>query len=187
MPFITTEFPGLLVFEPKIFGDSRGYFFESYNEKIFSEHGLNIRFVQDNQSGSSYGVIRGLHYQLNPSAQTKLVRVLSGAVLDVALDIRKNSPTYGKAFSVILSSENKKQVLIPVGFAHGFSVLNDQAEVFYKCDKFYDKESEAGICYNDPSLKIDWKIPADKIVVSEKDRHLPLLANCRNNFVFNDR
>ena len=182
MPFHKTEFAGLFVFEPIVYEDSRGYFFESYNEKNFRQQDINLQFVQDNQSSSSHGVIRGLHYQLNPHAQTKLVRVLSGTILDVAVDIRKNSPTYAKAFSIELSAENKKQLFIPQGFAHGFSVLSERAEVFYKCDEFYNKESEAGIRFNDPSLSIDWKIPAKKITVSDKDQQLPLLADCKNNF-----
>src|SRR5258705_13546929 len=184
MPFLTTDIPGLLVFEPLVFKDSRGYFFESYNENVFREQGIDLRFVQDNQSSSSYGVIRGLHYQLNPHAQSKLVRALSGTILDVAVDIRKDSPTYAKAFSVELSAENKRQLFIPPGFAHGFSVLSERAEVFYKCDEFYNKESEAGIRFNDFSLNIDWKIPGEKITVSEKDQQLPLLVDCKNNFVF---
>jgi len=184
MPLVKTDFPGLFVFEPIVFEDSRGYFFESYNEKIFQQQGINLRFVQDNQSSSGYGVIRGLHYQLNPHAQAKLVRVLSGTILDLAIDLRKNSPGYGRSFSVELSAENKKQLCIPPGFAHGFSVLSERAEVFYKCDQFYNKQSETGIRYNDPSLSIDWRIPREKITVSEKDLQLPLLADCKNNFVF---
>jgi dTDP-4-dehydrorhamnose 3,5-epimerase len=184
MALIQTEFPGLIIFEPAVFKDSRGYFFESYSERLFNENGITARFVQDNQSKSSYGVIRGLHYQLNPHAQTKLVRVSRGSILDVAVDIRTGSPTYGKAFSLELSAENNKQLLIPKGFAHGFSVLSETAEVMYKCDEFYDKGSEAGILYNDPSLNIDWQIPADKAIISEKDMHQPLLLDCKNNFVF---
>jgi dTDP-4-dehydrorhamnose 3,5-epimerase len=184
MPIIKTEFPGLIIFEPTVIRDSRGYFFESYSERVFSAEGITTRFVQDNQSKSSFGVIRGLHYQLNPHAQTKLVRVLSGRILDVVVDIRTGSPTYGKAFSLELSAENNKQLLIPKGFAHGFSVLSETAEVMYKCDEFYYKESEAGILYNDPALNIDWQIPADKAIVSEKDQQQPLLLNCKNNFVF---
>jgi len=145
-----------------------------------------LKFVQDNQSSSSYGVIRGLHYQLNPHAQTKLVRVLRGTILDVAVDIRENSPTFSKAFSIELSADNKKQLLIPPGFAHGFSVLSERAEVFYKCDGFYNKESETGIRYNDPLLNIDWKIPPDKIIVSGKDQQLPLLAESTSNFLFQE-
>lgn len=184
MPIIKTEFPGLVIFEPVVLKDSRGYFFESYSENLFHAEGITARFVQDNQSKSSYGVIRGLHYQLNPHAQTKLVRVISGRILDVVVDIRTGSPTYGKAFSLELSSENNKQLLIPKGFAHGFSVLSETAEVMYKCDEFYHKESEAGILYNDAALNIDWQIPIDKAIVSEKDMQQPLLLNCKNNFVF---
>jgi dTDP-4-dehydrorhamnose 3,5-epimerase len=184
MNLIKTEFSGLLIFEPTVIKDSRGYFFESYSERLFSANGIAARFVQDNQSKSSYGVIRGLHYQLNPHAQTKLIRVLSGKILDVVVDIRKGSPTYGKAFSLELSAENNKQLLIPKGFAHGFSVLSETAEVMYKCDAFYNKESEAGIVYNDITLYIDWKIPADKSIISEKDIQQPSLLNCKNNFVF---
>lgn len=184
MPLITTEIPDLLIFEPKVFTDSRGYFFESYNEKIFEEQGINIRFVQDNQSSSSYGVIRGLHYQLNPYAQTKLIRVLSGRILDVAVDMRKGSPTFGQHFDLELSAENKKQLLVPKGFAHGFSVLSDTAEVLYKCDEFYNKNSEGGIRFDDPALNINWQIPADKAIISDKDQQLPLFDYCKNNFVF---
>lgn len=184
MPFITTEIPGLLIFEPKIFEDSRGYFFESYNEKIFEQQGINIRFIQDNQSSSSYGVIRGLHYQLEPYAQTKLIRVLSGRILDVAVDVRKGSPTFGRHFDIELSAENKKQLLVPKGFAHGFSVLSEKAEVIYKCDEFYNKSSEAGIRFDDPALNIDWQIPTGKAIISDKDRVLPSLADCQTNFIF---
>lgn len=184
MPFQTTDFAGLLIFEPMVFEDSRGYFFEAYNEQLFREEGIDLRFMQDNQSKSSYGVIRGLHYQLHPHAQFKLVRVLEGAILDVAVDLRKGSPTFGKHFSLELSGENKKQLLIPSGFAHGFSVLSDTAVVFYKCDALYNKESEAGIRYNDPSLNIDWKVPSGKEIISEKDIQQPLFKNCRNNFEF---
>jgi dTDP-4-dehydrorhamnose 3,5-epimerase len=184
MSFHKTEFPGLLVFEPAVFEDNRGYFFESYNEQTFFKENIELRFVQDNQSSSSYGVVRGLHYQQNPHAQTKLVRVLRGTVLDVAVDIRENSPTLARAFSIELSAENKLQLLIPPGFAHGFSVLSERAEVFYKCDNFYNKQSETGIRYNDPLLNIDWKIPSEKIIVSEKDQQLPLLAESKSNFLF---
>jgi dTDP-4-dehydrorhamnose 3,5-epimerase len=184
MPFHTTNIPGLLIFEPKVFEDSRGYFFEAYNEEVFRKEGLHLRFVQDNQSKSSYGVIRGLHYQLNPFAQYKLVRVIQGSILDVAVDIRKGSPTFGQHFSLELSAENKKQLLIPAGFAHGFSVLSDTAVVLYKCDVLYNKENEAGIYYSDPILNIDWQIPEGKKLVSDKDRQQPLFENCRNNFEF---
>jgi dTDP-4-dehydrorhamnose 3,5-epimerase len=184
MPFIPTEIPGLLVFEPKVFADSRGYFFESYNADVFRKEGVDMVFVQDNQSSSSYGVIRGLHYQLNPHAQTKLVRVLSGNILDVAVDLRKGSPTFGHHFTIELSAENKKQLLAPKGFAQGFSVLSEKAEVLYKCDGFYNKESEGGIRFDDPSLNIDWKIPADKAIISDKDKILPVLAALQTNFIF---
>lgn len=184
MPFIETGLPGLVVFEPRVFEDSRGFFFESYNEQTFGAQGITTRFVQDNQSKSTYGVIRGLHYQLSPHAQSKLVRVLVGSILDVAVDIRKGSPTYGKVYAVELTADNKKQLFIPKGFAHGFSVLSETAEVLYKCDAFYNKECEGGIIYDDPSLQIDWKVPADKAIVSEKDIVLPVLADCKNNFVF---
>ena len=183
MPFTETPILGLVIYEPMVFEDSRGFFFESFNEKIFARQGITRPFVQDNQSRSSYGVIRGLHYQLSPHAQSKLVRVLTGKILDVAVDIRKGSPTYGRHFAVELSAENKKQLYIPHGFAHGFSVLSDTAEVLYKCDAFYNKESEGGIRYNDPILQIDWKIPAGKEVVSEKDIQNPLFVDSKNNFV----
>jgi len=182
MPFLKTEFAGLLVFEPVVYEDNRGYFFESFNEKNLEKENIQLRFVQDNQSSSSYGVIRGLHFQLNPHAQTKLVRTLVGVILDVAVDLRKNSSTYSKVFSIELSAKNKKQLFVPAGFAHGFSVLSEKAEVFYKCDGFYNKESEAGIRYNDPALDIDWQIPNEKIIVSDKDQQLPLFADCKNNF-----
>ncbi len=185
MPFQPTDITGLLIFEPMVFEDSRGYFFESYNEKTFLELGLKIRFVQDNQSRSDYGVIRGLHYQMNPNGQTKLVRVLEGAILDLAVDLRKGSPSYGQHMSLELSAENKRQLFIPVGFAHGFSVLTEFAVVLYKCDAFYQKDSEAGIFYEDPTLQIDWKIPKEKQVVSEKDAQLPHLEHSRSNFEYN--
>ena len=184
MPFTQTSISDLLVFEPKVIEDSRGYFFESFNLQTFRAEGIEINFVQDNQSSSNYGVIRGLHYQLNPYAQIKLIRVLFGRILDVAVDIREGSPTFGKSFSIELSAENKKQLFIPGGFAHGFSVLSDHAEVLYKCDSFYNRESEAGILYNDPSLNIDWEIPAGKEIISEKDKGLPLFADCKNNFEY---
>jgi dTDP-4-dehydrorhamnose 3,5-epimerase len=184
MPFTTTEFPGLLVFDPVLHQDDRGYFFESYNEQVWARQGISIRFVQDNQSFSRYGVIRGLHYQLEPYPQAKLIRVLSGRILDVAVDLRQGSPTFGRHLAVELSSDNKKQFFIPAGFAHGFSVLSDSAEVSYKCDGFYHKESEGGIRYDDPALNIDWKVPAEKAIVSAKDVELPVFAGSRNNFQF---
>jgi len=184
MPFVATDIPGLFVFEPKIFEDSRGYFFESYNENNFSKQGIDTKFVQDNESSSQYGVIRGLHYQLNPHAQTKLIRVLEGKILDVVVDIRNGSPSFGKSLSIELSAENKKQLYIPAGFAHGFSVLSDKAVVFYKCDQFYNKESEGGIRFDDPQLKIDWKVPVEGATISDKDQNLPLLAEVKTNFEF---
>ena len=182
MPFHYFDIPGLVLYEPKVFEDSRGYFFEAYNEQVFASAGLHIKFVQDNQSKSSFGVIRGLHYQLHPFAQSKLVRAIEGTILDVAVDMRRNSPTYGKHVAIELSAENKKQLLIPPGFAHGFSVLSETAIVLYKCDAFYNKESEGGIRFDDPELGIDWKVPADRALVSEKDEQLPGLSAARNNF-----
>lgn len=164
-----TPIEDLLVITPKSFEDDRGYFFESYSEASFKNNGLDLKFIQDNQSFSKYGVIRGLHLQAAPYAQSKLVRVLQGEILDVAVDIRKDSKTYGQHFSVVLSAENKKQLLVPKGFAHGFSVLSEDAVVFYKVDEIYNKESERGIRYDDPSLNIDWKIPVAQVIVSEKD------------------
>lgn len=184
MPFITTDFPGLLIFDPVVFGDDRGYFFESYNELTFDRHGVQVKFVQDNQALSSYGVLRGLHFQNNPYSQTKLIRTLQGTILDVVVDMRLGSPTCGKAFSIELSADNKRQLLVPQGFAHGYSVLSDEAEVFYKCDNFYNKESEGGVAYNDPALQIDWKLPADKIILSAKDLLHPVFAQSSHNFVF---
>jgi dTDP-4-dehydrorhamnose 3,5-epimerase len=182
MPFIETGFKGLLIFAPKVFEDERGYFYESYNEQTFFDGGAEMKFVQDNQAKSVYGVIRGLHYQLNPHAQTKLIRALDGTILDVVVDLRKSEPTFGKVFSIELSSENKKQLLVPQGFAHGYSVLSATAEVMYKCDNFYNKAAEGGCLYNDSLLNIDWRIEAGKELVSEKDLVQPLFANCVNNF-----
>lgn len=184
MPFTKTEFEGLFVFEPVVHRDSRGYFFESYNEQTWLSENIRIRFVQDNQAKSTYGVVRGLHYQLNPHAQTKLVRALSGSILDVVVDIRKGSPTYGKHFAIELSAGNHKQLLVPHGFAHGYAVLSETAEVMYKCDAFYNKSSEAGIAFNDPALAIDWKIPAENQIISEKDMNQPSFENCISNFQF---
>ena len=170
MNFIKTKLEGVYIIEPRIFSDSRGYFFESYNEKEFKANGILNRFVQDNQSKSSYGVIRGLHCQLGDHSQAKLVRVLKGKVLDVAVDIRKNSPTFGQHVAVELSDENQRQLFIPRHFLHGFSVLSEEAIFAYKVDNFYCKESEFGIAYNDSDVGIDWLIPENKIVTSEKDR-----------------
>jgi dTDP-4-dehydrorhamnose 3,5-epimerase len=184
MPFHHTDITGLMLFEPDVFEDSRGYFFESYNEKKFSDAGVDLRWVQDNQSSSLYGVIRGLHFQLPPFEQSKLIRVLRGKILDVVVDIRKGSPTFGKTWCKVLSAKNKRQLFIPKGFAHGFSVLSEKADVLYKCDGFYNKESEGGIIYNDPELNIDWRIPAELAIISEKDKSLPLLKDCHNTFVY---
>lgn len=164
-----TPIEDLLVITPNTFEDDRGYFFESYSEASFAKNGINLKFIQDNQSFSKHGVIRGLHFQAAPYAQAKLVRVLQGEILDVAVDIRKDSKTFGQHFSILLSSENNKQLLIPKGFAHGFSVLSETAMVSYKVDEVYNKESESGIRYDDPFLAIDWKIDASKIIISEKD------------------
>jgi dTDP-4-dehydrorhamnose 3,5-epimerase len=169
-----TKLKGCFIIEPTIFKDSRGYFFESYNEIKFKElTGQNGHFVQDNQSASTYGVIRGLHFQRGEFAQAKLVRVLEGEVLDVAVDLREESDTYGQWVSVELSAENNKQIYVPRGFAHGFSVLSESAVFVYKCDNIYDKASEGGIRYDDPTLNIDWIIPSGKKVLSEKDEALP--------------
>lgn len=181
-----TKIPGLKVIEPAVFEDNRGYFFESFNYQKLEKYGIEKIFIQDNQSKSSYGVIRGLHYQLTPHAQIKLVRVLLGKILDVAVDLRKNSPTYGEAYSIELSAENKKQLYIPSGFAHGFSVLSPEAIVLYKCDNYYNKESERGIIYNDPKLKIDWKIDEKDAIISEKDKVLPIFEDAEKDFFFRE-
>lgn len=185
MPFTPTTLPGLILIEPVVFKDSRGYFFESYNQRLFEENNIDISFVQDNQSRSEYGVIRGLHYQRPPYAQSKLIRVLTGAILDTVLDLRTGSPTYGETFSIELSAENKKQLFIPKGFAHGFSVISPIAEVIYKCDIYYNKNSERGILYNDPQLQIDWKIDPARAIISEKDKLLPLFNTYAGDFSFN--
>jgi len=184
MKIIETGIPDLFIIEPRVFPDSRGYFFESYSKQALEENGLNYNFVQDNQSKSSYGVIRGLHYQLPPHAQTKLVRVVQGAVWDVAVDIRKGSPTFGKWFGVELTEDNKRQFLIPRGFAHGFSVLSQTAVFFYKCDEFYHPGSEASIKYNDGTLNVDWKIEAASALVSDKDERGADFSSCKNTFEY---
>ena len=171
-----THIPGLLVVEPQVYGDSRGYFFESFNAAKFAEQtGIDTQFVQDNESCSSYGVVRGLHMQLPPHAQAKLVRVVEGRVLDVAVDLRKDSPTFGKHFAIELTGENHLQVYIPKGFAHGFSVLSETAVFQYKCDGYYAPASEAAIAWDDPDLAIDWKLPIEDAVLSDKDRNHPSL------------
>jgi dTDP-4-dehydrorhamnose 3,5-epimerase len=169
MGWIKTEFKDLWIFEPKVFGDERGYFFESFNQSTFSETGLKVNFLQDNEAKSTRGVLRGLHYQVGKFAQSKLVRVVYGEVLDVVVDLRQGSDTYGRHFKIILSGQNKKQLFVPKGFAHGYVVLSDEAVFVYKCDEFYSKESEGGIIYNDKSLKIDWLLPEDELILSEKD------------------
>jgi dTDP-4-dehydrorhamnose 3,5-epimerase len=181
-----TGFAGLLVIEPRVFKDDRGFFFESFNKNNLRNVGVTLDFVQDNQSKSSYGVIRGLHYQKPPHAQTKLVRVLQGKILDVVVDIRKGSPTYGKSYSIELSDENFLQFLVPKGFAHGFSVLSETAVILYKCDDFYHPETEGSIKYNDKTLCIDWKVEKDKIVVSEKDFNGLDFEKLDSPFVFGD-
>jgi dTDP-4-dehydrorhamnose 3,5-epimerase len=168
-----TTIQDLVIITPRVFEDSRGFFFEPYNQGKFHENGINYQFIQDNQSFSRRGVIRGLHLQINLFAQAKLVRVLEGEILDVALDLRKNSPTYGQHFSIVLSAENKKQLMVPHGFAHGFSVLSETASVMYKVDQLYNKESERGIRYDDPALAIDWELSPEEVIVSEKDLILP--------------
>jgi dTDP-4-dehydrorhamnose 3,5-epimerase len=182
MPFKETGIQGLYVFEPKVLSDERGYFYESYNENIFNDFGITSRFVQDNQSYSKKNTIRGLHYQLNPNAQAKLVRVIYGEVLDVAVDLRRHSPTYGKHFSVRLSADNHLQLYIPRGFAHGYSVLSETAIFFYKCDGFYHKESERGILYNDPDLTIDWLVNEQDAIVSQKDKLNVSFHSAESNF-----
>jgi len=182
MNIIETGIEDLVILEPQVFEDPRGYFFESYNYEKLKNKGIDLVFVQDNQSKSSRGVIRGLHYQLNPHAQTKLVRVLQGSIFDVAVDIRKNSPTFGKWFGLELSDENKKQLLVPKGFAHGFSVLSATATVLYKCDVLWNKASERGIIFNDPSLNIKWGLNDSEVLVSDKDLLLPSFDKADYNF-----
>lgn len=180
MIFTETKLKGCFIIEPKIIDDERGYFMESFNEKTFQKGvGQDVHFVQDNQSFSSKGVLRGLHYQTRENAQAKLVRVLQGEVLDIAVDIRPNSETFGQYESIILSSENKIQFFIPRGFAHGFLVLSETATFFYKCDNFYNKESEGGIIFNDETIDIDWQFDTEKLIISEKDRFLPTLENSK--------
>ncbi len=183
MNITKTPLEGLLIIEPKVHGDDRGYFFESYNMRQLQElTGYSTPFVQDNQARSVKNVLRGLHYQNPPTPQAKLIRVLEGAIWDVAVDIRKNSPTYGQWYGIELNAENKLQFLIPHGFAHGYAVLSDTAEVFYKCDNFYDKSAEGGLFFNDPALNIDWKIDKTLAIISEKDKNQPMMADANNLF-----
>ena len=173
MQFIDTDIEGLKIIEPKIWADDRGYFYESFNEKVWKENMPEVQFIQDNQAKSSRGVLRGLHYQAGAAAQSKLVRVIHGEVLDVVVDVRKNSATYGKWFSIRLSAANHKQLFVPRGFAHGYLTLSQIAIFVYKCDNFYSKSDERGIKYDDPSLNIDWEYNLNNVVVSEKDLELP--------------
>lgn len=179
-----TAIDGVYIIEPRLFGDNRGYFFESFNEKEFNEKVGNVKFVQDNESRSCYGVVRGLHYQKPPFAQSKLVRVVRGRVLDVAVDIRKGSPTFGQHVAVELTAENHLQFFLPKGMAHGFSVLSEDAVFQYKCDSFYAPQSEGALAWDDPDLNIDWRVPADKVILSEKDRHHPLLKDVAEKIEF---
>lgn len=186
MNLIKTFIEGVVILEPKIFGDERGYFFESFSEKWFQENVCNTHFVQDNESKSKHGVLRGLHFQKPPFSQSKLVRVVKGEILDVAVDIRKGSPTVGQYVSAILSEENKKQFFIPRGFAHGFVVLGDEAVFQYKCDNYYAPQAEGAIAYNDPELNIDWQICENDIILSEKDKSNPLFKNIHYIFDFSE-
>lgn len=186
MEVIKTELEGVVILEPRLFKDDRGYFFESFSQREFDEKVRPVKFVQDNESKSVYGVLRGLHFQKPPFAQSKLVRVIQGAVLDVAVDIRVGSPTYGKHVAVELTAENHRQLFIPRGFAHGFSVLTDKVVFQYKCDNFYAPQSEGAIAWNDPALGIDWRIPEASVILSEKDKHHPLLKDLPETFYYSD-
>ena len=184
MKVIQTEIEGVVIIEPDVFGDDRGYFFESYNQARFDAAVRPVRFVQDNESKSKFGVLRGLHFQCGRAAQSKLVRVVKGKVLDVAVDIRRGSPTFGRHVAVELTAENKRQFFVPRGFAHGFSVLSDEAVFQYKCDNYYAPGSEGGIAGDDPALAIDWRLPAGEILLSEKDRRHPQLADAPELFEY---
>ena len=177
MEVIKTEIEGVVIIEPRIFKDDRGYFYESFSQREFEEKVCRTTFVQDNQSKSSYGVVRGLHFQKPPYSQSKLVRCIKGAVLDIAVDIRKGSPTFGKYVAVELTEDNHRQFFVPRGFAHGFAVLSDEAVFQYKCDNFYNKESEGSVAWNDPELAIDWRIPAEKVLLSEKDKQSKTISD----------
>ncbi len=182
MTLETTTIQDLVIINPAVFNDERGYFFEAYNKEKFGDLGIAIDFVQDNQSFSKKGTLRGLHYQNPPYAQTKLVRVLQGEIIDVAVDLRKDSATFGQSFSIKLTAENKKQLLVPQGFAHGFSVISETAVVLYKCDQYYHKASEGGIRFDDAQLNIDWGMDLKEAIVSEKDLVLPDFKNCNSGF-----
>lgn len=184
MKIITTPIPDLLIIEPTVFNDERGFFYESYNQQKYIDAGINYNFVQDNHSKSSFGVLRGLHFQKAPHAQTKLVRVTQGEVIDVVVDLRSGSPTYLQSYSIKLSAENKTQFLVPKGFAHGFVVLSETCEFLYKCDAFYNKEADGGIYFNDETLNIDWILDANQLIISEKDKNLPLVKNADFDFPF---
>jgi len=186
MKVIETDIEGVVIIEPKVFADDRGYFFESFSQKEFEEKVCKTTFVQDNESKSTYGVLRGLHFQKMPYAQSKLVRVVKGRVLDIAVDIRKGSPTFGKHIAAELSEENRLQFFVPRGFAHGFVVLSDEAIFQYKCDNYYAPQSEGGIMWNDPALNIDWQIQLEDIILSEKDKKNPLLADSDYLFDFTE-
>ena len=187
MEVIKTDIDGVVIIEPRIFRDDRGYFFESFSQRDFQEKVCNTVFVQDNESKSSYGVLRGLHFQKTPYAQAKLVRVIKGAVLDVAVDIRKGSPTFGQHVAVELTEDNHRQFFIPRGFAHGFSVLTDEVIFQYKCDNFYAPQSEGALAWDDPDLGIDWRIPTDKVLLSEKDCHHSRLRDAEWLFDYNEK
>lgn len=185
MNIIETSIPGVVILEPRVFADARGYFFESFSQREFEEKVHQTVFIQDNESKSSYGVLRGLHFQKPPYCQSKLVRVVKGAVLDVVVDIRKGSPTYGQHVSVELNEDNKLQFFVPRGFAHGFSVLSEEVIFQYKCDNYYAPQYEGAVAWDDPALAIDWHLPADKILLSEKDKNHPLLKDVIHPFDFN--
>jgi dTDP-4-dehydrorhamnose 3,5-epimerase len=187
MEVIKTEIEGVVIIEPRIFKDDRGYFYESFSQREFEEKVCRTTFVQDNQSKSSYGVLRGLHFQKPPYCQSKLVRCIKGAVLDVAVDIRKGSPTFGKYVAVELSEDNHRQFFVPRGFAHGFAVLTDEAVFQYKCDNFYNKDSEGSVAWNDAELAIDWGIPADKVLLSEKDKLSKSIKEADYLFDYNEK
>ncbi|GAO27597.1 dTDP-4-dehydrorhamnose 3,5-epimerase [Geofilum rubicundum] len=186
MTIKTTPIPGLLIIEPRIFKDNRGCFFELFNDANFHENGIETGFIQDNVSHSVKNTIRGLHYQLAPYGQAKLVQVMKGRVLDVAVDLRENSPTFGQHYAIELSDENKLQFYIPKGFAHGFRALTEDVVFFYKCNAAYNKEAERGINFNDPDLAIDWKIPVGESIVSPKDEGLPSFEEAEKNFFFHE-
>ncbi len=186
MEVLQTAIEGVVIIEPRLFGDARGYFFESFSQKEFDEKVRPVRFVQDNESKSGYGVLRGLHFQKPPFSQSKLVRVVRGAALDVAVDIRRGSPTFGRHVAVELTEDNHRQLFIPRGFAHGFSVLSEEVVFQYKCDNFYAPHAEGAVAWDDPALAIDWRIPAERVLLSEKDKHHALLAEAEDLFTYGE-